>query len=97
MTTKTRRLAEGGRIDRSTELSFTVDGQRYVGHPGDTLASALLAAGVMETGPSIYLARPRGIVAGTIGSATLCPGRRTLTSAFGSSTPAATMPRGRPR
>ena len=57
------RLATGGRIDRSTELTFTVDGTSYVGHPGDTLASALLAAGVIETGSSIYLSRPRGILA----------------------------------
>ena len=55
--------SQGGRIDRSTELSFTVDGQSYVGHPGDTVASALLAAGLIETGPSIYLSRPRGILA----------------------------------
>jgi sarcosine oxidase subunit alpha len=61
--TQPRRLREGGRIDRSTELSFTVDGQSHIGHPGDTLASALLAAGVIETAPSIYRARPRGIVA----------------------------------
>ena len=63
MSTQPRRLPQGGRIDRSTELSFTVDGQSYVGHPGDTLASALLAAGVIETAPSIYRARPRGILA----------------------------------
>ena len=63
MSTPKGRLREGGRIDRATELSFIVDGQSYVGHPGDTLASALLASGVIETGPSIYLGRPRGIVA----------------------------------
>ena len=63
MNAQSHRLSQGGRIDRSTELNFTVDGQRYVGHRGDTLASALLAAGVIETGPSIYLGRPRGIVA----------------------------------
>lgn len=56
------RLSQGGRIDRTAELTFTVDGTSYVGHPGDTLASALLANGVIETGPSIYLARPRGIL-----------------------------------
>lgn len=61
-TTSSRRLGNGGRIDRSTELSFTVDGRSYVGHPGDTVASALLAAGVLEAGPSIYHNRPRGIV-----------------------------------
>ena len=63
MSTRPGRLGEGGRIDRSTDLAFTVDGRSYVGHPGDTLASALLAAGVIEAGPSIYLGRPRGIVA----------------------------------
>ncbi|KHL00951.1 sarcosine oxidase subunit alpha family protein [Sinomonas humi] len=57
------RLRQGGRVDRSTELEFTVDGRAYTGHPGDTLASALLAAGVIETAPSLYLNRPRGIVA----------------------------------
>ncbi|MCE3275213.1 MAG: soxA [Propionibacteriaceae bacterium] len=62
MSTQPRRLSAGGRIDRSTELNFTLDGRSYIGHPGDTLASALLAAGVIETAPSIYRARPRGIV-----------------------------------
>jgi sarcosine oxidase subunit alpha len=57
------RVGAGGRIDRSTELSFTVDGRTFRGHPGDTLASALLAAGVIETAPSIYRGRPRGILA----------------------------------
>lgn len=57
-----RRLPAGGRIDRSATLRFTLDGRTYTGHPGDTLASALLAAGVIETGPSIYRGRPRGIL-----------------------------------
>jgi len=63
LSTLSRRLDVGGRIDRTTALSFTVDGRSYTGHPGDTLASALLAAGVLETGPSIYRDRPRGILA----------------------------------
>jgi sarcosine oxidase, subunit alpha len=63
VSTQPRRLSAGGRIDRSTELTFTLNGQAYIGHPGDTLASALLAAGVIETAPSIYLGRQRGIVA----------------------------------
>lgn len=66
MSTPPRRLSAGGRIDRSTELTFTVDGHFYIGHPGDTLASALLAAGRIETAPSIYRARPRGIIAAGI-------------------------------
>ena len=57
------RLEHGGRVDRTSELSFTFGGQTLTGHPGDTLASALLAAGIVETAPSIYLRRPRGILA----------------------------------
>ncbi|MFF9038873.1 sarcosine oxidase subunit alpha family protein [Streptomyces sp. NPDC014892] len=50
-----------GRIDRDTPLTFTFDGTEYQGHRGDTLASALLANGVIEAGTSIKLGRPRGI------------------------------------
>ncbi|MEV0050993.1 2Fe-2S iron-sulfur cluster-binding protein [Saccharopolyspora shandongensis] len=56
------RLPEGGRIDRTRTLRFTFDGMEFAGHPGDTLASALLANGRIEVGPSIYRDRPRGIV-----------------------------------
>ena len=55
------RLAQGGRIDRSRTLSFQFDGKRYEGHPGDTLASALLANGVRLVGRSFKFHRPRGI------------------------------------
>jgi sarcosine oxidase subunit alpha len=57
------RLADGGRIDRSTKLTFTFDGQTLTGHPGDTLASALLAHGIHQVSTSIKHGRPRGIVA----------------------------------
>jgi len=40
-------LREGGLIDRSQSLSFSFDGRAFRGHPGDTLASALLANGVL--------------------------------------------------
>ncbi|MEU0896044.1 sarcosine oxidase subunit delta family protein [Streptomyces massasporeus] len=50
-----------GRIDRDTPLTFTFDGTAYQGYRGDTLASALLANGVIQTGTSIKLGRPRGI------------------------------------
>ena len=57
------RLPEGGRlIDRSHAVSFTFDGKPYKGHPGDTLASALLANGVKLVGRSFKYHRPRGIV-----------------------------------
>ena len=57
------RLPSGGRIDRSVDLHFTFDGVDHVGHPGDTLASALLANGVHRVAGSIKLGRPRGIMA----------------------------------
>ncbi|MDT7642081.1 MAG: sarcosine oxidase, subunit alpha, partial [Pseudonocardiales bacterium] len=57
------RLPTGGRIDRSVTLRATVDGVELTGHPGDTVASALIANGRLEVAPSIYRGRPRGIVA----------------------------------
>jgi len=57
------RLAAGGRIDRSRTLTFTFDGRQYQGHPGDTLASALLANGVRLVARSLKYHRPRGILA----------------------------------
>ncbi|MEV5878909.1 2Fe-2S iron-sulfur cluster-binding protein [Streptomyces sp. NPDC052101] len=52
-----------GHIDRGTTLSFTFDGTTYTGHPGDTLASALLANGVHHVADSIRYGRPRGVMA----------------------------------
>jgi sarcosine oxidase subunit alpha len=56
------RLDAGGRIDRTRRLSFAFDGQAYRGHPGDTLASALTASGVMLLGRSFKYHRPRGLL-----------------------------------
>lgn len=53
---------EGGSIDRSKTLRFTFDGRAYQGHPGDTLASALLANGVRLMGRSFKYHRPRGVL-----------------------------------
>jgi sarcosine oxidase subunit alpha len=59
----TYRLKEGeGAIRRDRALCFTFDGKRYAGHPGDTLASALLAAGVRLIARSFKYHRPRGIL-----------------------------------
>ncbi|SEM22108.1 sarcosine oxidase subunit alpha [Roseovarius tolerans] len=52
---------KGGLIDRSTEISFTFNGKAMRGHPGDTLASALLANGQRLVGRSFKYHRPRGI------------------------------------
>jgi heterotetrameric sarcosine oxidase alpha subunit len=56
------RLAEGGLIDRGRTLSFRFDRRVYQGHPGDTLASALLANGVRLVARSFKYHRPRGIL-----------------------------------
>src|SRR6185312_9875804 len=57
------RLVKGeGGIRRDRILSFTFDGKRYAGHPGDTLASALLASGVRLIGRSFKYHRPRGVL-----------------------------------
>ena len=56
------RLAKGGRIDRSATLAFSFDGKPLEGHPGDTLASALLAGGIQLVGRSFKYHRPRGLV-----------------------------------
>jgi len=60
--TQGNRIA-GGQIDRSRTLRFTFDGLPYPGHPGDTLASALLANGVRLMGRSFKYHRPRGPLA----------------------------------
>ena len=58
------RLAAGGTlIDRSRRLTFRFNGTDYEGHPGDILASALMANGVRLVGRSFKYHRPRGIVA----------------------------------
>ena len=48
-------------IDGTRLLTFIFNGRRYQGHPGDTLASALLANDVRLVGRSVKLHRPRGI------------------------------------
>jgi heterotetrameric sarcosine oxidase alpha subunit len=60
--TQKNRLASEGQIDRSATHGFTFDGKRYQGHPGDTLASALLANGVRLMGRSFKYHRPRGVL-----------------------------------
>lgn len=59
---KTRRLQTGGRINRATHLNMTFDGRSLKAHPGDTLASALLANGETVVARSFKYHRPRGIL-----------------------------------
>jgi methylglutamate dehydrogenase subunit C len=56
------RLPQGGLVDRGTKLGFTLDGRVFVGLSGDTLASALLAAGERLVGRSFKYHRPRGVM-----------------------------------
>ncbi len=57
-----RRLASGGRIDRSRPVSFTWEGKPLQGFAGDTLASALMANDQKILGRSFKYHRPRGIM-----------------------------------
>jgi hypothetical protein len=50
-------------VTRNTTLNFIFDGQALTGHPGDTLASALLANDVRLLGRSFKYHRPRGLAA----------------------------------
>ncbi|MFJ8636278.1 sarcosine oxidase subunit delta family protein [Streptomyces sp. NPDC093568] len=59
--TPARPGAEPSARRRTRPVTFTFDGTAYEGREGDTLASALLANGVIATGTSIKLGRPRGI------------------------------------
>lgn len=54
------RLEGLGRVDRSRPVGFTFDGKSYRGFAGDSLASALLANGVVLMGRSFKYHRPRG-------------------------------------
>ena len=60
MSQQTHRIS-GGLIDRSSTLGFTFNGKPMQGHPGDTLASALLANGQRLVGRGFKYHRPRGI------------------------------------
>lgn len=55
--------ARGHGIDRSRPITFTLDGTEISGFAGDSIASAAIASGRVDCGPSMYLGRPRGILA----------------------------------
>jgi sarcosine oxidase, subunit alpha len=57
------RLPNAGRINRNAPVRFSFDGVTYQGFAGDTLASALLANGVILFGRSFKYHRPRGLLA----------------------------------
>ena len=49
-------------INRDKEIQFTFEGKEYKGYEGDTITSALLAAGVKVLGRSFKYHRPRGVL-----------------------------------
>ena len=49
-------------LDRSTVLRFTFEGREYQGYPGDTISSALAAAGVAYLARSFKYHRPRSVL-----------------------------------
>jgi sarcosine oxidase subunit alpha len=53
---------EGEVIDRRRTVGFTWNGTRYTGHPGDTIVSALAAAGERVFSRSYKYHRPRGLL-----------------------------------
>ncbi len=58
-----RRLPAGGAwIDRTRPVAFRFDGTEHAGLAGDTLASALLANGIVGGFRSPILGRPRGVL-----------------------------------
>lgn len=54
------RISGKGRLTPAKTVAFTFDGKSYEGLEGDTLASALLANGVVLTARSFKYHRPRG-------------------------------------
>ncbi|MEM9248956.1 MAG: sarcosine oxidase subunit alpha family protein [Pseudomonadota bacterium] len=56
------RVAGYGRVARDVDVPFSFDGQRFRGHPGDTLASALMANDVRVVARSFKYHRPRGVM-----------------------------------
>ncbi|WP_435136404.1 sarcosine oxidase subunit alpha family protein [Pseudopelagicola sp. nBUS_19] len=58
---RTNHRVSDGLVDRSKTLKFNWNGKSLHGHPGDTLASALLANGHKLVARSFKYHRPRGI------------------------------------
>ena len=90
MSARPVRLPEGGHIDRSAPVTFSLEGRTLSGFRGDTLASALLASGITLVGRSFKYHRPRGFLAAGVeepnGLFTLGSGGRTTPNIAGTTT-----------
>lgn len=62
MSAQPNRLVTGGRIDRSQTLLLDFNGRELLAHPGDTLASAMLAGGMKTVARSFKYHRARGVM-----------------------------------
>ncbi|NLJ58838.1 MAG: (2Fe-2S)-binding protein [Tissierellia bacterium] len=58
-------------FDKKKKIKFFFNGQSVEGYEGDTIASALHAAGVKVLGKSLFLHRPRGFYC-AIGNCSSC-------------------------
>ena len=56
------RTANGGRVDRSQQVTFQLNGNSLTGYTGDTVAATLLAHGKHLVARSFKYHRPRGIM-----------------------------------
>lgn len=61
-----KRLERGGLIDRQNRMEFSLDGKKYSGFAGDTVASALLAENRWLLGRSFKYHRPRGLLSASV-------------------------------
>lgn len=61
MMTVSRRLSNGGQINRDRPLKFKFNGRELSGYHGDSLASALMASGIDVLSRSFKYHRPRGV------------------------------------
>ena len=57
------RIKDKGYINRNKLINFQLNGKKFTGYEGDTLASALLANGIHLVGRSFKYHRPRGFFA----------------------------------
>ncbi len=53
--------SDPARLTRQPAITFTFDGREVVGHPGESIAAALLAAGIRQLRSTRVDDRPRGL------------------------------------
>ena len=69
MTGRRLEARDGQVVERGQPIKFRFDGRTYEGYSGDTVTSALTAAGVSILSRSFKYHRPRGLLCGALGVA----------------------------